>query len=509
MLENEEQQGAVFYTDGGCGPTNPGFMGYGIHGYIYKFDKPKKGAGLVSHVLTSAGYVSKSNLNTDNNEQVTPISYIDAIGSNSEYGTNNIAELSAASNALEKAAQYNLSKLTLVCDSEYVLNGITDWSKSWIANNWVKRDGSPVPHADRWLSLLGHIEILKNRGVELTYIWVRGHGDGQDNSHGNLIADRLATIGKAYSSAGQTRFWSKETAADGYWKSDVDKHPLLSHRSFYFSTNKDTHVTGEYLLGNQDNRNELLGKKVSDGAYAVIQTADADPVLEFIREYMSENTGDYERLVKAHVDNIFTPDVYDDLIDHRQYFLTKYRPNAYDIRTTFCKTPIADVLEPPLIAQRAFDCLGSLKTILMAYRANTLKDFYITDITPILYDTKTIEKKKKGTVEITTEISLKPEYNVGYAALKTRASVKTKQGDLLLPVTLTLGIDLPDRNTLKRIDSGDPKVFIITWSDAPNIFKYATIVHYKEDVSIWCGFYSNLVIIHDAMMEDAKQYSNL
>ena len=77
MLENEEQQGAVFYTDGGCGPTNPGFMGYGIHGYIYKFDKPKKGAGLVSHVLTSVGYVSKSNLNTDNNEQVTPISYID------------------------------------------------------------------------------------------------------------------------------------------------------------------------------------------------------------------------------------------------------------------------------------------------------------------------------------------------------------------------------------------------------------------------------------------------
>jgi hypothetical protein len=32
---DDVKRGAIIYFDGGCNPTNPGFMGAGVHGYIF------------------------------------------------------------------------------------------------------------------------------------------------------------------------------------------------------------------------------------------------------------------------------------------------------------------------------------------------------------------------------------------------------------------------------------------------------------------------------------------
>lgn len=499
--ETQPNQGMVIFTDGGCGPTNPGYMGYGVHGYLYNDEKPKKGAGIPTHVLTSKGYVSKTTVASQTAtqfEQVTPISYFDGVGSVQEFGTNNVAEMLAVRAAVQKALEFAIKRLTIVSDSEYVLKSITEWSNAWIRNNWIRQDGSPVPNADLWKTILQDIAILKDRGVELHWVWVRGHGDGTDNSYGNLIVDDYATIGKAYSAKGKVQYSIQTTAADGYWKSEVSKHPFLAYRSMYFSTNKDTQVPGEYYIGNQSKEDELLGKRISDGAYGVVQLVEPEPILEYVRTYQSDNSGEYERLVKAQVDNIYSTAVYDKLLNHGEFYLTRYRPNSFDVRT-LGKAPIVDVLDPPLISARTFDCVAALKAILMAYRTDEMASFEQTDITDVLYSREVVTKKNKEV----TEVALKPEYNVGFSALKVTVNVKTPNGKLNIPITMTLGIDIPDRNTLKRLEADNIKVVVLTWSDAPDVFRYATVIQYKEDYSIWCGYYSNIVFIHEAIAKSA------
>lgn len=494
MLSGVDDLGMVLYTDGGCGPTNPGFMGFGIHGYLYKDETPKKGAGLSSHVLTCTGYISKSRANKDT-KQITPIYYFDGIGSSFNHGTNNLAELSAALMGIRKAVEYNLKKVVLIADSEYLLNGLTDKADNWIRNNWM-RDGVEIPNAAIWKELVSSWHTLANRGVKLEVYWVRGHGDGTDNSFGNIMADKLATIGKAYSTNVKIKNFFKESNAEGYWKPDVEKHPLLCLRSLYFSTNKNTHFPGEYYIGNQSKEDELLGKKISNGAYGVVQLKEPDSVLEFLRDYQSNNVGEYERLIKGQLDNIFNTDNYNQLDDHREFILSKYKPGGADVRNAVTKAPILDVLHPPLIATRAFDCIADLKTLLEAHKSGNASSLTYTNITDLLYNKEEVTKKNN----VETKLHLKPEFNVGFSTLKLKVNVTPKgQETLLLPITLTLNIDIPDRNTLKRLEDPTTNVYVITWSNSPESFHYATIIEYKEDKSIWCGYYSNLVFITDKL----------
>lgn len=493
----EEKQGLVFYTDGGCGPTNPGFIGFGIHGYMYTFAKPKKGAGLDTHILTNNGYVSKFNATKKEVEQVTPIHYFDIVGGRLEYGTNNVAELMAMSMAFQKALEYNICRATFITDSEYVLKGITEWSKSWIKNNWVRQqDGNPVPNADIWKPLLNNFNILKDRGVEVHFTWVRGHGDGTDNSFGNLLSDRYATVGKALSTSGKSKNIVTVKVADGYWKSEVEKNPLLCHRSMYFSTDANTQVPGEYYIGSQSKDDEFIGTRISDGAYAVVQLEEADTLLEFVRTHQNSISGEYEKLVKISLDSLYNPQNYSDITEFGEYALTTgVKQRITNLYTLNGDAPITTVLDPQRLASRAFDCIAGLKAILMAYRMDELKTTSITDITDVLYSKEVIQKKTKTEVKI----SFKPEYNVGFSALPVVINLNTDHGVVEQPVTLTLGIDLPDRNTLKRLEDESTKVVVLAWMDAPDVARYASVIVSKGDYSIWCGYYSNMIFLNDGL----------
>ncbi len=67
--------------------------------------------------------------------------------------TNNQMELTAVLRALE-----NLEigvPILVVCDSEYVIKGCTDWGRKWRSNNWIAAStGKPVKNRDLWEPLL-------------------------------------------------------------------------------------------------------------------------------------------------------------------------------------------------------------------------------------------------------------------------------------------------------------------------------------------------------------------
>ena len=100
--------------------------------------------------------------------------------------TNNRMELLAAISALE--ALTRPSDVTIVTDSAYVKNGVTEWIHAWKRKNWRTASGSPVKNVELWQRL----EAAAKRHT-VTWRWIKGHAGHPENER----ADALARAGMA------------------------------------------------------------------------------------------------------------------------------------------------------------------------------------------------------------------------------------------------------------------------------------------------------------------------
>lgn len=110
--------------------------------------------------------------------------------------TNNRAEMSAAVIALSQAIDRKITKLTIVSDSRYLKEGISNWINTWKLNGWKSDKKTGILNKDLWLLLDG----LRNK-LEVAWRWVEGHS----TSEGNNRADTLAGVGVSESSC----FWQQ------------------------------------------------------------------------------------------------------------------------------------------------------------------------------------------------------------------------------------------------------------------------------------------------------------
>lgn len=99
--------------------------------------------------------------------------------------TNNRMEMMAAIMALE-ALKRDGQTVTLITDSVYVRDGITQWIKGWKARGWKTAAKKPVKNEDLWKRL----DALAQRH-DVTWRWVKGHA----GDPGNERADELARLG--------------------------------------------------------------------------------------------------------------------------------------------------------------------------------------------------------------------------------------------------------------------------------------------------------------------------
>ena len=137
----------IAYADGGCS-GNPGIGGWGVSLQAFR-----DGRLLKQRSLSGA----------------------------SPSATNNQMELRAAIEALN--ALDRPSKLTLVTDSRYLVDGATKWLPGWKARGWKTKNNQDVKNKPLWLEL----ERAASRH-EVRWQWTKGHAD----SDGNNLADSLA-----------------------------------------------------------------------------------------------------------------------------------------------------------------------------------------------------------------------------------------------------------------------------------------------------------------------------
>lgn len=100
--------------------------------------------------------------------------------------TNNRMELMAAISALETLTKP--VEITIVTDSAYVKNGVTEWIHGWKRNGWRTAGKDPVKNAELWQRLDAAQAMHK-----VTWRWIKGHAGHVENER----ADALARAGMA------------------------------------------------------------------------------------------------------------------------------------------------------------------------------------------------------------------------------------------------------------------------------------------------------------------------
>lgn len=98
--------------------------------------------------------------------------------------TNNRMELLAVINGLHHIRSRTDYDLTVVTDSKYVLQGITEWIKGWKSKGWIGSNKKPVKNRDLWERL----DALSGQFSNLKWKWVKGHAGNQFNE----MADELS-----------------------------------------------------------------------------------------------------------------------------------------------------------------------------------------------------------------------------------------------------------------------------------------------------------------------------
>lgn len=95
--------------------------------------------------------------------------------------TNNRMELMAAIVALETLTE--ACAVTLITDSQYVRQGITEWMPGWVRRGWKTAGGDAVKNRDLWERL--HAATQRHR---IDWRWVKGHSGDPDNERVDVLA---------------------------------------------------------------------------------------------------------------------------------------------------------------------------------------------------------------------------------------------------------------------------------------------------------------------------------
>lgn len=100
---------------------------------------------------------------------------------------------------------------------------------------------------------------------------------------------------------------------------------------------------------------------------------------------------------------------------------------------------------------------------------------------------------------------LKPELKIGEKSLKINVDIPKRSEtnpEILLSdettniiVPLILGLDTPNRNSLKHIEDLNPELHLITWYESANSIRYACIVKIDSGIGIWSNYCADRIVL--------------
>lgn len=501
---------AFFYTDGGARPLNPGFAGTGIHGYVitspvekpmvladhfHAFKNTKTESGNVAvpkFTITDRGYTpcDKDGVVRNGAKWVKPDFFVDAVISFELLQTNNFAELYGIYQSFKIALEVEgLKQLYILADSQYAINCVFAFGDNWRSNGWVTKAGEVPANCELVKLALEARDALKATGVKISVIKVKGHSDDV----GNNSADYLATIGCHASTYGEYKHDIRWSIGRRYWDGEVDRHPMLHGRRFIYNRKVADVDTKEIFMVEPGNTDLTIGKRDHEG-YAVIRLNTPCEAYSNLLKAQARYNQDENWPMVVKTDRLYSKFVQKNLGAYGPNCLV---PNQRGAGLFFLDGgAVSNEHNPPLLIYRTLEAFTALTERLEEYLVNTglydqldfPEDYHgITgiDLTDHFYDTV---EKKVGKDVILKKV-LRSEIEVGYTKHIINVDLTVNGNTVQRTLPLTLGMDMPPRNSLKKLETEDPRITLITWRAAPGSFQYACVVECISGVGIWSNFY--------------------
>lgn len=209
-------------------------------------------------------------------------------------GTNNMGELMAVLDLLEQTAD-DPQELTVLCDSQYVINSLTKWLPGWKRKGWRKADGSPVLNVD----LLKDLDRALH-GRKVTFEWVKGHAGHTMNEAADVRARAAATAykdgtpvdrgpgyrpGRAPQKPPSKTYAPPKPAEDLFTEPDPEEHPAVAlQRSLWDADVRGSQVRMDALLHPKFALHDAKGRVAGKGRTIAgsSQPLAVEPDLELI-----------------------------------------------------------------------------------------------------------------------------------------------------------------------------------------------------------------------------------
>lgn len=101
--------------------------------------------------------------------------------------TNNKMELSGPIRSLHELKEVLpglgkeplLTKIKIITDSKYVVDGMKSWVAGWKARGWKKADGKAPENLELWQDL----DQVRESFLNVDWMWVKGHGGHPQNEY--------------------------------------------------------------------------------------------------------------------------------------------------------------------------------------------------------------------------------------------------------------------------------------------------------------------------------------
>jgi ribonuclease HI len=109
--------------------------------------------------------------------------------------TNNKMELSGALRGLKDLLEILpsnghdplLTKIKVITDSKYLVDGMKSWVAGWKSRGWKKADNKSPENLELWQEL----DLVRNKFMIIEWIWVRGHSGHPQNEYCDRKANEL------------------------------------------------------------------------------------------------------------------------------------------------------------------------------------------------------------------------------------------------------------------------------------------------------------------------------
>lgn len=488
--------GAVLYTDGSASP-NPGYAGWGLHGYGYDNRTPVKApATQKKNIPTNKGYKDAKHLCKD----IQPVKLLTKYNG---YGTspypaptnNNRMELLAIAKAFDMALEKPWESLTIYSDSQYAINAVGHWYQRWSSNGWLNSKGEPVKEKDSIIETYEKCQLVKAK-MDLSIEHIKAHV----GYLGNETADKLAKKGTTLHQYGKT-YEEMKVEVRGEPKPKMEYHHFFTKNRWYFFGGEDyeTPRLGDYYayyvgVSGKGRKDKDFGMHMSDGFSSLVLLKEPEPALEHVQKKYNEicNT-EYSYVISGRLDTLFTPDSYADIMSdemvqftcHDKLDKTLLLPSGKVICSEYNPVHLSflQMTRYPKLYPFAEHLIGEKNDLITE-----------TDITSHIVQ-EVADKKGKITYRLNPDIA-------ALNGLKTKVEcVDPKTGELhRIDVHLTTKVDLPDKAHLAKLVKSFPgeiqaKILSIRYAD--DCYEYVTVIHTTDmsAIGIWTNFDSSFVYL--------------